>query len=1694
MIRYSQVRSYVKIFCLLFIAIMVLGFQTSPLPTFSQSFTPNTIGVGNTSTLTFDIYNGGTGTVEDLAFSNTLPAGLVVASEASATTTCDNGVVVAPEGGSSITFDTGRLGSNSGCTITVSVTGSAPGTHTNVSGDLTSDAGNSGNSTADLTIDAGRANFSKSFSPDSINYGEISTLTLNIENNTGTDFTQMTFSDALPAGLQIVNPAQTVNTCTGGTSVTFSADPNTNIISLSAFGLAFPGYEVLKDGQSCTITVEVTGAVGIHDNLTSDLSTGTGVSAGKATDTLEIKRVKLVLEKSFTDDPIVPGNAATLEFTITNLDRGNSASNIAFTDNLNDTLTGLVATSLPANGFCGAGSQLTGSSTLSMTGGSLESLSSCTFSVTVQVPGGATPGTYTNTSSEITGDIAAVGQTGNRATDYLVVAAIPVLTKTFVNNPVEAGGTVTLEFTITNVSPTSTATDITFEDAFATVLPTAVSVPAADFCGTGSTATFTPLINPPPPSDSTPAKLSIAGANLALGTSCTFSITLDIATDASNGIYDNSTSALTAFIDGATVTGEPATDSLNIVAAPDLTKSFSDAVIPGGTVDLIFTIIHDAQAPGDATDINFTDDLDATLTGLTAIGLPISDVCGTGSQLSGTTNLSFTGGTLAAGESCTFSATLQLPASASSGNHTNTTSNVSATVQGLTPTGNAATADLSVAGLSHTKTFLDNPALRGSAITLEFEIVNASTVQTATDIFFTDNLNNMLSGLTATDLPKTDICGSGSQLFATGSLLIFTGGNLLPGTSCTFTTTLQLPAGAADGSYINTTSNLTANINGSSVLLNPAVDSLTIIGTEILLFSKNLSTLQAFPGETISLEFSLTNAASTNVTDIAFNDDLEAFLTDLTAVALPSNDVCGLGSLLSGSDVISLSGGSLAAGATCTFSVTLQVPATADAGIYINTTGQPTGDLNGTSVSGNVATDELEVVETGTIVIDKITGPTGDLTNFDFTMTGGPLSENRSFIIADADEPRSNVVLLGSGYNLAETPLAGWNLVSASCDDGSPVNNIDVGLDETVTCTFYNLADGGEVLTFAKNFGSLQVAPGDTVTLEFSLTNSFAAGTATDITFTDDLNAALTGLTAIGLPANDVCGAGSQISGTDFVTLSGATLAPSNTCTFSLTLQVPALAIAGNYTNTTNQPSATIDGISVSGNIATDDLEVISLTTSGTIIIDKVTTPTGDPTSFDFTLTGGGQNQSFSLTDTDPPQNIVVLSGAGYSVAETVSTGWNLTSASCDDGSPVDNIDVGDNETVTCTFYNEAIMEGPACKLYAVHDKGLQNSQFFAVDFMTLEEQVNTFGPLYKKADIEALDIDPINRQLYAVKSYQGNADSELYTVDTVTGDLTLVGRIRDAQGNGFEEVDSLSFHPDGTLWGYAYVGVAKRRGLLKIDPQTAVTEVVYQSKKYIAAIAWSPDGSVLWLTNENKLFTYVPGGSFVKQSIKLPGEVEGLEFRPDGLLLVGLHTSNSNHDEITIYAIDVNSGQIILTDSFNTGNLGDVESMAWPDWCPVYAPAPLTANQNVNLSFTNDDGDGITLAAPKGTVTEDTTLAYTQLNDLSGSNFAGHSFRLNAYQDGSQQEQFSFQQPVVVRIDYSDADVAGLDEQTLTLEYWDREQKQWFDAACNGAEYERHPAENWLFVPICHLTEFALFAASGGPVAPVYLPIIVVK
>ncbi len=93
------------------------GCGTPSHPTLTKSFSPSTVAVNGTSTLTFTLANPNSTSLTGVAFNDTLPAGLTVAT--SSTTQC--GGTLSTTTPSTISFSGGTLPA-AGCTVTVPVT------------------------------------------------------------------------------------------------------------------------------------------------------------------------------------------------------------------------------------------------------------------------------------------------------------------------------------------------------------------------------------------------------------------------------------------------------------------------------------------------------------------------------------------------------------------------------------------------------------------------------------------------------------------------------------------------------------------------------------------------------------------------------------------------------------------------------------------------------------------------------------------------------------------------------------------------------------------------------------------------------------------------------------------------------------------------------------------------------------------------------------------------------------------------------------------------------------------------------------------------------------------------------------------------------------------------------------------------------------------------------------------------------------------------------------------------------------------------------------------------------------------------------------------------------------------------------------------------------------------------------------
>ena len=238
-------------------------------PSIAKAFNPAAIAVNGVSTLTFTITNPAANAVAEtgVAFTDTLPAGIVVATPNGLTNTC-GGTATATAGSGSISLTGGTVAAASTCTVSVDVTGSATGTYNNTSGAVSSTNGGTGNTaSATLTIATADMTITKTHAG-TFNRGQTgANWTITVKNSgVGPTVGTVTVVDTLP---NVTNPpvptaiSGTGWTCTLGTLTCTRSD-------VLAPGASYPAI---------TLTVNI--PINIQNNFTNTAT----VSGGGETNT-----------------------------------------------------------------------------------------------------------------------------------------------------------------------------------------------------------------------------------------------------------------------------------------------------------------------------------------------------------------------------------------------------------------------------------------------------------------------------------------------------------------------------------------------------------------------------------------------------------------------------------------------------------------------------------------------------------------------------------------------------------------------------------------------------------------------------------------------------------------------------------------------------------------------------------------------------------------------------------------------------------------------------------------------------------------------------------------------------------------------------------------------------------------------------------------------------------------------------------------------------------------------------------------------------------------------------------------------------------------------------------------------------------------------------------------------------------------
>ena len=433
-----------------------------------KSFSPTTVAVNASSTLTFAVNNPNVIAV-DASFTDTLPAGLVVAATPGVTNTC-TGTVTAVAGSGSISYSNASLPVGA-CTITVHVSSATDNIYNN-SVTINSTAAGTGalsTSSASLTV-INPPSITKAFGAATIPLNGTTSLTFTLSStNANLTLNGVAFTDNLPAGLVVASSPNLSNTC-GGTATAIGGSSS---VSLSG--------ATLIPGASCTVSVNVTGTTaGVKNNSVQATSTNGGT--GNTSNASITVVAPPTIAKAFGAVSIPLNGSTSLSFTITNPNTTVALTGVGFSDTLPAGL--IISTPNGLSGTCGAGTitATQGTNVISLSGGTIAANASCTFSVNVT---GIAAGTQNNTTGNVT---STEGGTGGTASASINVEAPPSIAKVFNPSTIAVNATTSLTFTITNPAANVLAlTGVAFTDT----LPTGLTVANASATVCGGTLTTT---------------------------------------------------------------------------------------------------------------------------------------------------------------------------------------------------------------------------------------------------------------------------------------------------------------------------------------------------------------------------------------------------------------------------------------------------------------------------------------------------------------------------------------------------------------------------------------------------------------------------------------------------------------------------------------------------------------------------------------------------------------------------------------------------------------------------------------------------------------------------------------------------------------------------------------------------------------------------------------------------------------------------------------------------------------------------------------------------------------------------------------------------------------------------------------------------------------------------------------------------
>lgn len=432
----------------------------------------------------------------------------------------------------------------------------------------------------------------KAFSPNVVNLGQTSLVTISFANTSTTSASTISaFSDdiATMSGFAAIAPVPNLTTtCAGGTpTISGSVVSMTNGTIPIAPSTSVPG--------KCTVSFNVVGSKvgnGFNTILASNVVTSLGAPSGDVTQTLDILPVNVTIASGATQSTLI-GASGTVSFTLTN-STSVALTNVGFP--VTASALGIFSV-LAATTTCGGGPgplPATGTSaTVQFSGLKIPANSSCTVTLT-STSAVATTVTFAIGATTIVDDQGTTNSSAASTQDKFTNGK-PTLAKSFSPSTVVPGATTTLVISVPNGLTTQALDAASYTDVLPAGL-TIVSLAANASCGS---PTLTGIGT---------GTVGFAAGTIAANSTCTVTATVSVSSTQPIGTVTNtipSTSFASVEVVGAANNASATLTTTAASGGVTIAKSFAPTSAGPNTpilVTLKFTSVGSALTGGTFTD------------------------------------------------------------------------------------------------------------------------------------------------------------------------------------------------------------------------------------------------------------------------------------------------------------------------------------------------------------------------------------------------------------------------------------------------------------------------------------------------------------------------------------------------------------------------------------------------------------------------------------------------------------------------------------------------------------------------------------------------------------------------------------------------------------------------------------------------------------------------------------------------------------------------------------------------------------------------------------------------------------------------------------------------------------------------------------------------------------------------------------